>query len=446
LAWLEKQNLRLRNPREVGWDRLFATLLFSDCNTLPIFRQHSEFLQNACPELLRTEVKIPSRLFIPRPRRLRLGVALNRCSDGLTSSAVSRLFRQLDRDRFETVLFFPDNSPANESFASMLAAVDESHAVPSALDREEWRETNLVAARAGLDLLLHENWGIYSFISFSRLAPVQCSFFDTCISIAAPAEDYVVLAGKPDWLADWKSWYAEKIVLLDNFVGGWGKPGPDEPEAVHLEEFGLPSTAKLMFTWHDPRRWDPGDDALLAKLLSDNPAAWLLVAASHHPPTVRQGLAIRWRLSLAAAYERIKFIPFQPPGRFLGLLRRADLVLTPPVAGTMSTGTALGQGVSLVVRDGQSPNIKINTLAYEILGVEGLIARSPEEWLALNQRLLDDRDWRRKKGEEIRANYPKLHDQAAAVRDLENFLEAAYERARNGLPPAAWSGGRFLDG
>jgi hypothetical protein len=94
---------------------------------------------------------------------------------------------------------------------------------------------------------------------------------------------------------------------------------------------------------------------------------------------------------------------------------------------------------------GDTTNGRWMAYHYRQYGIEGLTAGTPEEYLTMVQRLLDDRDWKEQKSREIKDKAHLLLDIKASVDELQDFLEAAYERSRQGLPPAHWASGRFVE-
>jgi hypothetical protein len=453
LDWLTQRKLRLRNPAGLDWVSIFHIFNSSGINLIPTSRKYSEFLAGACPELRQSMPDAGERPLTDKPDRLRLGIALNRVSskrnhidDGRIATAIISFLQWMDRTRFKMILFHPDDAEDNGNFRALTAMFDESHPVPASFAAEKWHVTNGIIGNAKLDILLHEDFGIYKFLGFSRLAPVQCQFFDCCFSMSLPATDYIVIAGKADWFADFIPFYSEKIAMFPSWLG-WGNPGSEDSDATSLlEELGIPPSAKLMFSWYDTTQWLPKYDILLATLLRGNPATRLLLA-THIDFNSLEKIKRRWRHSMPDVFDRVKFIPRQPFDRFHGILRRADAVLAPPfIATSISAGTTIAKGIPVVATFGGSMDSRLLPLAYDIIGVDGLTARDIGEYLAINQRLLDDRTWRDEKSREILANAHKLYDYGPAVNELMDFLEAAHERTRNGLPPAHWHSGRFWNG
>ena len=89
---------------------------------------------------------------------------------------------------------------------------------------------------------------------------------------------------------------------------------------------------------------------------------------------------------------------------------------------------------------------EVLSLPENALRIAGLAAQSASQYAEIALRLANDPDWRRQMGEELRRRKDVLYENAALVRELERFLEAAVAAAvggrklqvRGARPPTAY--------
>jgi predicted O-linked N-acetylglucosamine transferase (SPINDLY family) len=91
-------------------------------------------------------------------------------------------------------------------------------------------------------------------------------------------------------------------------------------------------------------------------------------------------------------------------------------------------GTPIVTGAGRLLRD------RITAACYRQMGITECIAESEEEYVRIALRLGTDAAWRAEMRDRIRAQKHSLYEDAQAVRQLEEFLIKAVDRARAGVP------------
>lgn len=429
-------------PWEMGLPYVLNVPEYCADSFLPLRSKLTSLLRRTCPELNFVSFRAARAAARPRPARLRLGVVVFRSKSLDFASILANIFRNIDKRRFEIVFFYNDRSLAENAYSREVDALaDEKIVFPLG----DWIGYCRTIADAAVDVLLHEACiASTAFTGFARLAPVQVSFSDPAYSLASPRQDYVLRMGDMEYLRRLAPCCAEKVALTGRPVIAVD-PARAEPVEADLSEFGIPADATLLFSWQRLNRWLARDDEFIASLLRRRPGAWLL--ARHETYMATALTERRWReKTLADVMDRVRFFHYLPLPRFFGMVRRADVILASPNdAGLISTQTALGLAVPVPAFMPSNPKLEINSLFYRTMNVDGLVARDRGEFARLLDRLLDDPEWRAEKSREIREKSPAIFDARPGVLELQDFLEAAHERARQGLPPAHWCGGAFIE-
>lgn len=444
LARLHAMNLRIHDPDRIAYIYWFGAFHILDNEHTLAFRSSlSGLLLKICPELEYTLPCVSTRLSNPLPDRMRLGILIRR-SDKFNSMAFTDLLDKLDRSKFRIILFRP-NYDHYEQHKQYIDPLDAQADEVFLYHRENWRSHKAPMEKAQLDILIHEELGALSYLGFSRVAPVQCSFYDPCVSYGTPQKDYSILYGDPKRSSALQKRYHEKIAWLGNFPH-WNKYEPDiTPDQVFLSDLNIPESSRFFFSYHGLLRWRVEDDIIPAELLRRNPDAWLVIVAN--PEQLVAVIMRRWRKSMPDVINRVRVIPFQPLEMLLGLIKRADVLLAPPGdAGGPSSIAAFYQGKPFVTF--YSPDIFQRTcgfLAYKAIAMEDLVAASLQEYITIADRLLNDVEWRREKEREVQEKFPGIYNTGRYVEELEKFLWDAFQRARSGQTPMHWANGRFFE-
>ena len=195
------------------------------------------------------------------------------------------------------------------------------------------------------------------------------------------------------------------------------------------ERLALPPGSRVYACLQSLFKFHPDFDATLGALLKADAAGHLLLVASAHAGW-NAALLERFRRAFPESVGRVRLLPFMPERDFLGLLTEADAVLDPAhFGGGNSTYEALGLGVPVVTMPGPFMRGRVTLGCYRQMGFEGLVAGTPDSYVALAVRLANDSAFREEMRGHIRDRSGALFDDVIAVRELEAFLERAFDEA-----------------
>lgn len=445
LTWLRHRNdVTVTNPLALSHVYLLGQLIYKVEATPFRARITRAILSHADAAPVSSMRAISAPGGVGGGSRLRLGIVFVRASDAdrVNVEGFLPFFRHIDRDAFEIILFYPDRHKGIESpgiSPCLRDAVDRAVEYPT----RNWEEFQRTFFREDLDILLHENWGPALFCGYFRCAPLQCNFHDPQESMGCPHDDYCIRAHDSDDVEYILVNTPEKVAIVSD-VYNWGLRESKGDAVVKRGEFGIPESAPLLFSWHNIALWRYEDDCLLETLLRRNPGAWAVFVNTSGEAAVK--VMRRWTMRMPEEAKRLVILPFQPYDRLLGLIRLADVVLVPPIAsGTLSVGTAFGQGTHYpYFRNGKKGN-DAASIAYRKLGIDSLVKDDVESYIATIEFLLTNPDWRKAGEAQLRERLPRLFDLASGTGELQNFLQAAHERRVKGMEPAHWYKGRFIE-
>ena len=380
----------------------------------------AQFYARLCPSL-RFEAAPPDST---DRRRIRVGFVSNHFYSHTVGKLVRGFIAEIDRARFEVIVF------------STRAAEDEvGHFIAERSDAFVVLPRNLADARAriaaaGLDVLFYPDIGmdpLTYFLAFSRLAPVQCASWGHPITTGVGEIDYFISsrALEPDGAAA-QNQYTEHLVRLAAPPAYLYPPRvPDPPPWLDLS-FANGATiyacVQTLFKIH------PDFDRLLFDILRRDPSGIALFIDS--APRLSAILRDRFQRGAPELAHRIHFKPPLGHHEFLELLKSCHVILdTVHFSGGISSAEALGLGKAVVTWP--HPVLmagRVTYAYYRQMGLEACIARDFDDYVAKAVRLGTDASYRAEVEAAICAHRDRLFEQAAVVRELEDFFEDALAR------------------
>jgi predicted O-linked N-acetylglucosamine transferase (SPINDLY family) len=431
LRALAQRTPRLNDPeREVGICAGF-NLAYHGHDDLDLQRRLAALYLSACPTL----GSVSSHIRTWRPRsRLRLGVVSTNLTAHTVGFVTLGLLEQLDRERFELLLFRPPAS-TNATHAAFGAMADKDIALPA--DLAGAREA--IAAQA-CDILYYPDIGMAPltyFLLFSRLAPVQCVGWGHPDTTGIPQADY--------WLSSalWEppgaqAHYSETLVPLEAPPIHYRPMVPEVPRRSR-GDLGLPEKDRLYLCAMSLFKLHPAFDRLLRDILQRDPKAHLLLARGHSAAW-NEPLRRRIAGGEEALMRRMTFLPPFPLPDFTALASIVDCLLDPIYFGGGRTSLDLfPTGAPIVTWPGPFMRSRITGGFYCRMGVEDLVARDTKDYVDRALRVAQDEDYRRAMTERIREASGALYETIDAVREVEGFFTAAVAAAASGSGLVIWN-------
>jgi len=429
---LRDEKIKLSDPfAEVGMTSFF--LAYHELDDRPLQEAVAAMYLEACPSLGWTA---PHCSKTPQPKkRLRLGI----CSAFMRGHTLGKLtlgtIQTLSRERFEVVLV---RLPGGEDDMSKVIdeAADKVIRVPYDL-----AEARQIIADEHLDVLFYPDTGMESFtyyLSFSRLAAVQYTSWGHPDTTGIPNLDYFLSSDgmEPD---ESEPCFSEQLVKLKDQTTYYY--APEAPNRTYTRaDYDLPEDQRLYVCPQTLFKFHPDFDPVLGDLLRRDPDGVLVLINDAFGGLLRNQLTERFKTAFPDVCERVLFVDKVPLDKFFGLVMLADAVLdVPTFSGGNSSIEALSFGAPIVTWPGGYLRGRITLCCYLQMGVEDLIVDNAEDYINKVLQLALDADFRDQMRAKILENVPKLYENTSMIRELEDFLHAAYQARCEDRPKILWS-------
>jgi len=365
----------------------------------------------------------------PGARRLRVGIVSAQVRDHSVWNAITQGWvKHFDRDCIELTIFKLERASDDETAR---ARRDVAAFVDTPIALTEWVQA---ITQARLDALIYPEIGMHPLtarLAAMRLAPVQAVSWGQPLTSALPTMDLFLSAKalEPDG-AD--GHYSERLVALPN-LGVCLQPLQPELVVPDFAGLGLNPDEPLLLCPGSPFKYTPQGDAALvaiARRLQALGRGRLVFFLSHRPGMSRQ-VEQRMRRAFGKAgvdYDRtVAWVPMLSRGRFHGLMRRSTAMLdTLGFSGFNLAVQALECDLPVVAFEGEFMRGRLASGPLRHLGLDDLVARTPEAFAGIALRLVEDEPWRAHLEREIAQRRHALFFDQAPVRALEDALfEAA---------------------
>jgi len=363
-----------------------------------------------------------------RPRlgggKARVGFLVTRQREGGFLRGTAGIVEHLDTERFEAVVL------CSQGVLGTCRRAIRRRDVTWVVFPDRFSEAVDRIKAARCDVVYHWQIGtdaLNYFLPFARLAPVQCTGFGTHGTTGIAAVDYFVSSRliEPE---DAERHYTERLYQFGT-IPTFQNRVPAPPPASR-DSFGLPEEGHLYFCPQRLSKFHPEFDALIRGILDRDAAGFFVLLDSRQEHVVVQ-LRRRFSRTLGQAVDRVIFLPSQVPSDYYRLLSLADVLLDPPHYSSSLTGyDAFALGLPLVTLPGRLMVERYALGLYRKMGIEELVAGSPEQYVALAVRAAADRDYREATRSRIAERSEVLFEDMGVVREHEDFFEYALHRAR----------------
>jgi protein O-GlcNAc transferase len=389
------------------------------------------------------QLAVPSLAFTAphcrgRPRRsgrVRIGMLsrfLYRHSIGRTTAG---LVKEIDRRVFEVSLIRLAPSPHDATTAFMRAAADRVVDIDVAKGLE-WARECLAALE--LDILFYQDIGMEPmsyFLSFARLAPIQCVSFGHPNTTGVPTVDYFISNTLYETDAS-PGQYSERLFLLKELptLAYYYRPeaGAQRKDRVG---YGLPAEGTLYVCPQALFKLHPDFDALIAGILeSDKTGRVILVRGAGYEEWM-DALRQRFAGALPRVADRVLFVDGAPPDAFLDFLSHSDVILdTVHFNGMNSSLESFALGLPIVTLPTGLQRGRHTQAMYRQMGITELVARDAAEYIRTAVRLGTDRMFNHAMREAILGRNAALYEDASVVSEFERFFLTALDERGIDVP------------
>jgi predicted O-linked N-acetylglucosamine transferase (SPINDLY family) len=347
-------------------------------------------------------------------------------------SLVAGLFERHDRARFKLIGFAFGQDTGGRMRSRVSAAFDRFIDVHGKSDVEVIRMARDMEIDIAVDLTGFTT-GCRPHVFAGRAAPVQINYLGYPGTMGAEYMDYII--GDPVVIPEEaRQHYTEKVIYLPCFQAN-DTQRQIADRVFTREELGLPPEGFVYCCFNNNYKFTPAVFDCWMRILGRVEDSVLFLYAANEPAVVNLKNEAAAR---GISPDRLVFGKALPHAEYLARYRAADLFLdTLPFNAGTTASDALWAGLPVLTCAGEAfaarmaasllhavglPELVTHHLDdYENLAVE--LAQHPDKLPAIRQKLMQNR------------NTTILFDTPFFAKNLENALEAVYERSQAGLKP-----------
>lgn len=414
---LISSDIRLQDPySEVGSTNFFLAY-HGKCNR-ELQSLVAEFYIKSCPGLLYSAPHCLPGAY-RHTGRIRIGFISEYFHDHSIGRTTQGLIAQLDRTRFEVVVF-STSPPRDELGAFIQSNADDYRILPRSLSHA--RE---MISSCRLDILLYPDIGMESFtyfLAYSRLAPIQCTSFGHPDTTGIPNLDYFISTDCYE-TEDGDSHYSEQLVRLRGIASLAYYDKPAMPGVIKSRDaYDLQDSENVYVCPQHLFKLHPDFDAMLAGILRKDPGGRVVLIQGQHRLWDRM-LTDRFRKAMPDVCDRIIFLPRQSHADFINLIAVSDVMLdTVHFCGQNTTHECLAAGTPVVTLPGDLHRSRHTMCFLKRVGLESCIAGSVAEYVDIATRLANDMEFRKQVRQLIKENAPAVWNEREVVAEHERLF------------------------
>lgn len=413
---LLKEDLHVNDPiSEIGYTSF--QLAYHGKNNNVLQKKLAELYLHACPSLSYTAKLgcLTENSHAEKP--VKIGFISRYLRNHSIGKAGRGLICNLSPEQFETTALFlepPEDSTANaiQAYATHSVQLEASLQVA----RKQIENCNL-------DILFYQDIGMDPFtyfLAFSRLAPVQCTYFGHPDTTGIPNMDYFISTDfyESDGSLDH---YSEKLITLKNVAAVSYCYKPEAPlKKNDRAYFNIDENAHVYLCPQTLFKFHPEFDAILGDILRNDPEG-ILVLKSGTKPHLAKILQQRLSKSIPDVIDRVRFISHQSYNDYMSLISVSDIMLdTIHFGGFTTTLDALAMEIPVI--SWPSPMMKSRHTAsiFHKIGIEECIANSADNYIKKANRIACDNEHRDNIIRKIRENSRLVWEEGRLIKEFEN--------------------------
>jgi predicted O-linked N-acetylglucosamine transferase (SPINDLY family) len=317
------------------------------------------------------------------------------------------------------VTFFNLSNVMDDKMQLILDSKVEVISLPKAIEAAQ--ET---IAQFKLDMLIYPDIGMDAmtyYLAMARLAPHQLVLQGHPETTGIDTMDYFVSSRHYE-PADGQENYTEKLICIPGMDTLFKRATPPQ-RWLSRNDLGLPEGKKLYICPMAIQKFHPDFDDVLADILTrDNDAVVVLFSDFQQQNTSD---LLRERILRKADGSRVIFLPWLPLEVLFSVLKTADALLdTFYFGGGTTIQYAFSFGLPIVSMPSHYARGRMVHAYYGVLGIEGSLAKTPQEYVRLAIKLAHDADYRKGLEEQILANNHKMFDMNHCGDDMVGLVRA----------------------
>lgn len=266
------------------------------------------------------------------------------------------------------------------------------------------------------------NW----FLSFPPLAPFHAVGFGSHASSGIPNIDFHISSMFSESGVESQKYYTETLVQFPCNHSWQHRPQPARQRS--RESFGLPSSGALFLCPQRVQKYHPAFDHLMRDILAGDPDCHIVLLTGREP-IPQASFRTRMLKNVGSdLFRRIFFLSNLPEEDYLSLLNLADAIPdTQAYSSVLTCYDAFAYGIPVVTMPGPLMVQRYAAGLYKMMGMEGCITETPEEYVRLIHRFGRDTAFRKHIRGEILDRNAILYEDPQCVSEYEQFFRRTFQ-------------------
>ena len=331
------------------------------------------------------------------------------------------IIRNLPRELFDVTVFF--YFKPSDDLGNFIWDSDNTNIV---LPDTTIFERRRIIEEQKLNILVYCDIGMAPdtyFLSYSRLAPIQCNTWGHSDTSGIDTIDYYISSKYYEKDNHPEDNYSEKLVLLNSLCIFYYKI-IENPELAEKHQFGFSSKVNIYLSSQVLFKLNPDFDKVLNNILEKDKDGIIVLIKMNLGLYIQDTLIKRLEQTLGSNMTRVHFIEWQKKSErdFYKLLSIADVIIDPyPFGGCNTSFSAFSMGIPIVTMPANFINGRFTHGLYRKMNILDLVANNNEEYVSLAVKCATDKTFRKQISTKILDNIHLIFNEIDSVNTWINF-------------------------
>ena len=345
-------------------------------------------------------------------------------STNFFNQSVSRdrmgIIKNLPRELFEVVVFF--YFKPNDDLGNFIWNCDNTNIV---LPDTNIFERRKIIEEQKLNILIYCDIGMAPdtyFLSYSRLAPIQCNTWGHSDTSGIDTIDYYLSSVYYEKDKNPEENYSEKLVLMNSLCTYYYKI-IENPTLVNKNYFGFSDVTNIYLSSQVLFKLNPEYDEVINNILINDPNGIVVFIKMNLGSYIQDILIKRLEKTLKHNMTRLHLVEWQTCERdFYKLLSIADVIIDPyPFGGCNTSFSAFSMGIPIVTMPADMINGRFTYGLYKKMDIMDLVAYNFTDYVKLANKCATNKVWRNIISEKIKNNIHLIFHEADSINAWINF-------------------------
>jgi predicted O-linked N-acetylglucosamine transferase (SPINDLY family) len=415
---MSQESLEVNDPvREIGYTSF--QLAYHGLDDRLLQTRLADLYVHACPGLVYESGNCLSAPGSLPDRPVKIGFISKHLREHSIGKAARGLMSKLPRDKFHVTAFVFEE------------AVDEiGKSIRECADKTVMLEYSLKNARKRIedervDILFYQDIGMEPFtyfLAFSRLAPVQCTYFGHPVTTGIPAMDYFISTNihEPH---DSERHYSERLILLEDVAAPSYCEKPAVPELdLSRDRFGIHENEHIYFCPQTLFKFHPEFDHVLGNILRQDESGRIVLKVGNRP-YLAELLKTRFGKTIPDVASRITFLPQLSNEDYFSLIALSNVMLdTIHFGGFTTTIDAIAVGTPVVTWPGEFMRGRHSMSFYRKMGIPECIADDLDDYVHKAVALASDPGYRESVSKKILDASAEIWEEERLIKEFERVF------------------------